>query len=300
MQLPFDQSSAPSTTAAKPVSSPYAGRVAAPGGDPETVIAIEQAWAACERRTAETLASQDPGWGTKTAPIADGHAVLCGPGLYVNRLLAAGLVADLGVTDVEQLEELSSSVGVAATVECCEATRPGTVDLLERRGYVAGGKTNALVLPTGVRQLAAAREVVDHVVIEVLEFSGVARWQQAAAEGWGHTDPAHRRASDAFALAAYHSDSPGLLLARDGTDGRVVGCATLRIEGPVATLGGMSTLPGERRRGVQTAMIRHRVAMALDARCSIVSSAAEPGSRSERNLVRCGFEHSHTKVAYSR
>lgn len=284
--------------------------------DSQRVVAVERAWAASERRTADVLAELDPRWGTRTLQIADGQAVLCGPGLYVNRLLAVGLVDDITVADLQLLESVAADVGVAATVEVCEATRASASVLLGQCGYEADDSTSALVMAADVvEQLVNSplSEAERATVLEPVTASTVAIWQQASAEGWGHSTVERRRASDMFSLAAFHSDGldgtgpdrvGGLVLARSADDGRVVGCATLRIapgaDGLAATLGGMSTLPAERGRGVQGALIRHRVRMANAVSCALITTAAQPGSVSERNLIRHGFHVSHTKVSYTK
>ena len=79
------------------------------------------------------------------------------------------------------------------------------------------------------------------------------------------------------------------VLATSADDGRPLGCANVHIVGGLAILGGMTTLPAERRRGVQAALIAHRVAMAADAGCDLAVSSTLPANASERNLTRAGF-----------
>ncbi len=115
-------------------------------------------------------------------------------------------------------------------------------------------------------------------------------WQETSAAGWGHDTASARRASDAFAAAAAAVDGDGFVLARDAGNGRPLGCASLTMRGGVATLGGMSTIREERRRGVHAALIRHRLGLAAANDCVIATTTASPGGDSERNLRRNGFE----------
>jgi len=78
-------------------------------------------------------------------------------------------------------------------------------------------------------------------------------------------------------------------LVRDVDDGRPIGCASLTVRDGVATLGGMSTLASERGRGVQSSLIAHRVRLAVELGCDIVTSTVAPGGTSERNLLRQRF-----------
>ena len=50
-----------------------------------------------------------------------------------------------------------------------------------------------------------------------------------------------------------------------------------------------ATLPRFRRRGVQTALLRARLAAAADARCDVGVVVTQPGSKSQQNVQRQGF-----------
>lgn len=47
--------------------------------------------------------------------------------------------------------------------------------------------------------------------------------------------------------------------------------------------------PLGRRHGIQTALIRHRIQLAIEAGCDLVGATASVGSASSRVLTRCGF-----------
>jgi len=79
-----------------------------------------------------------------------------------------------------------------------------------------------------------------------------------------------------------------LFLAR--WDGTVAGGAGMRIAEGVAQLSGAATLPQHRRRGVQTALLGERLAAAAQAGCDIAVVTTEPGSKSQANAHRQGFE----------
>ena len=94
----------------------------------------------------------------------------------------------------------------------------------------------------------------DVVVRPVRSAADLASWQEVSALGWGHATAEARRAADAFAVAAHAIDGDGMVIAFDAGDGRPLGCASLTVRDGLATLGGMSTLPAERGRGVQAAL----------------------------------------------
>lgn len=247
-----------------------------------------RAWADDAAEFAIQLARIDPSWGSVTFALAGGQVVLCGPGMYVNRALACGLDGPLSEADMIQLEARSTAVGVPAALEITEATHPDVIEQLTLRGYLDGASTAALR-----RRLDDLDQLPDPdptIVIRSANTDLLPLWQATSALGWGHLDNDARRASDAFSRAAALVDGEGLVLATDAHDGRPLGCASLTVRDGVATLGGMSTLPAERGRGVQRALIHHRLRVAARRGCEIATTSAAPGGVSERNLIRHGFD----------
>ena len=245
-------------------------------------------WAQDAAAFALELASLDPSWGSETFELAGGQVVLCGPGMYVNRAIGIGMDGPVSDLDLDRLEARSAAVGVPAAIEVTAASDPSLLELAAARGYVTDRETN--VLRRTLDDVGHLPELHDTIVIEPANTDLLTVWQATSALGWGHVDEAARRASDVFARVAAAVDGDGLVLATDARDGRPVGCASLTIRNGIATLGGMSTVPAERGRGVQSALIRYRLRKAHAAGCQIATTSVSPGGVSERNLRRHGFE----------
>jgi GNAT superfamily N-acetyltransferase len=82
--------------------------------------------------------------------------------------------------------------------------------------------------------------------------------------------------------------------------GRVAGGAAVRMSEGVAQLCGAATLPAHRRRGVQTALLLARLAEAARAGCDLAVVTTLPGSRSQLNVQRRGFELLYTRAVLVR
>lgn len=249
---------------------------------------------------ARALAQLAPELGSITFPFADGHAVLCGAGMYVNQVLGAGFDTLPDDAEFERFEAAAAALGLPARLEVHEHTMPELAGRLAARGYVAedDDRTAGLALELGAGPDTATALPLDVRIVET--DADLARWQEATAAGWGHDTPERRLASDRFCAAAHATQTPGLLLAHSPDDGRIVGCGSLSIRDSVAQLGGMSTLPAERGRGVQQAMVRHRLDLAGAAGCELAVTHADVDGGSIRNLHRLGFVTTHTKTAWSR
>jgi ribosomal protein S18 acetylase RimI-like enzyme len=82
--------------------------------------------------------------------------------------------------------------------------------------------------------------------------------------------------------------------------GALAGGATLALREGVAGLFGASTLPAFRNRGVQTALLKQRLASAAVEKCDLAVCIAAPGSASQRNVMRLGFSVLYTRVKFER
>ena len=259
---------------------------------------IARTWAGDAAAHARVLADQDPSWGTEVFDLADGCAVLCGPGLYVNRVLAMGLAGPVGTDDFDLLEQRSAVVGVSPSVDVVPTADRSVTELAGARGYAV-----VRFITTHVRLSATDPEGPGSdpsIVVQHVDAGLLGEWQKVAAEGFGAHDGDARRASDAFARASDAIANTQLLLARDRDDGHLLGCAGITIRDGLATLGGMTTLPAERGRGVQTALVAHRVRLAAESGCDLVTSSTIPANTSERNLSRAGFRPLYETVTLAR
>ena len=80
-------------------------------------------------------------------------------------------------------------------------------------------------------------------------------------------------------------------------DGVVAGGASFRIAQGVAQLTGAATAPAYRRHGVHSALLSVRLADAAAAGCDIAVVTTQPGSKSQENVQRRGFDLLYTRAA---
>ena len=239
-----------------------------------------------------SLASLDPSWGSGVYQLGGGWLVLSGVGMWVNQAIGIGVEKDLREVDVESLITLSGAAGVVPAVEVTRSTHHPAIQRLGARGFTHDLERDVTFLtrPVGYPSAEAADDVDTIAIVPVRSDTGLRQWQEVSATGWGHATAGARRASDAFA-AAVHADGGGhLSIAVESSDGRPLGCASLSLREGVAILFGMCTLPADRGRGVQGALVRHRLHHAATAGCDLAATTVVGGGASERNLRRHGFE----------
>jgi len=168
--------------------------------------------------------------------------------------------------------------------------------MLTERGYALVGFENVLGL---------ALDRLEHPAEPATPSMSIARttaqddeaWLDAVLTGFLNADtydgPASHESFDRDVLRRVYEDMASAhgferFLAR--VDGKVAGGASLRIFEGIAQLCGAATLPEYRRRGVQSALLRYRLADSAQRGCDVAVVTTMPGSKSQQNVQRAGFE----------
>lgn len=76
------------------------------------------------------------------------------------------------------------------------------------------------------------------------------------------------------------------------------GIAALFIKDGIATLAAAATLPNKRNKGIQSALIKHRIYQASLQNCSLIVGQAKFGSISQNNMERAGLSIAYTKAIW--
>jgi hypothetical protein len=231
-------------------------------------------------------------------PIAGGVASFAGEGSPYNKV--AGLGFD-GVPDpaaLDEIEKAFAGFGSPVQVELAHLADPAVGALLAGRGYRLESFENVLG-----RALTGQLERVMPPGIEVRP-SGEAEfetWLDVVAEGSVHPDtqgvPWYEEFSrEAIIGAERDSAAAGDVRYAALRGGVIVGGATMRMAEGVAQLTGAATAPAHRRRGVQTALLSARLADAAAAGCDVAVITTQPGSKSQQNAQRQGFDLLYTRA----
>jgi GNAT superfamily N-acetyltransferase len=70
----------------------------------------------------------------------------------------------------------------------------------------------------------------------------------------------------------------------------------MRLFEGIAQLAGAATLPEHRRRGIQGALLAARLEAACRAGCELATVTTQPGSKSQENVQKQGFELLYTRA----
>lgn len=182
---------------------------------------------------------------------------------------------------------------------------------LGARGYALVGVENVLGLRLDGAQLERLRATRSgELEVRVARDDEDDAWIDTVVTGFSSMEEQHVAPHEVFAreaLVRVFRDLRGASGHRRYValgQGALVGGASLRVHGgrgaPIAQLSGAATLPAHRRRGVQSALLRARLLDAADAGCELAVVTTSPGSRSQQNVQRAGFELLYARLVMLR
>jgi GNAT superfamily N-acetyltransferase len=166
--------------------------------------------------------------------------------------------------------------------------------LLNERGYEPFEFTSVMFRPLRPGAGAAARRDPG-VSVRVVGPEEYELWARTAARGWSEFEEVAGIMLGLSRVSAHRAGGRSFLAELGG---RPVATGALSIHEGVALLAGASTVPEERRRGAQLALLEARLAYAAARGCDLAMMCALPGSASQRNAERQGFRIAYTRIKW--
>jgi len=236
-------------------------------------------------------------------PIAGGVAVLTEEESPLNKLVGLGFDGPVDEAELELVERTFAARGAALRAEVACLAEPSVCELLTRRGYALIGFENVLGRALPAEHLPAIPAGIEITPGGPDDF---AAWLDVVVTGFATPDtqgvPSHesypREVIERVVGDMATAEGFVRYLARRA--GSPVGGASMRLHAGVAQLCGAATLPAHRRRGVQGAFLARRLAEASAAGCDVAVMTTQPGSKSQENGQRKGFELLYARAILER
>ncbi|MFC0541012.1 GNAT family N-acetyltransferase [Kutzneria chonburiensis] len=230
--------------------------------------------------------------------IAGGIACYAEPDSPFNKVAGLGFAGVPETDELAQVEQAFHDLGAPVQVELSNLAEPAVGQFLTDRGYRLAGYENVLGIaladlpavepPVGV-EVRPCRDDESETALDLLLEAVLTPDTEGAA-----TDEDFPR--DALRNAIRDMDAAGTRRYLALIDGIPVATGALRISDGVAYFAGTATLAQHRRRGVQTALIASRLGMAKAAGCDIATVTTGPGTKSQQNVQRRGFDLLYTRA----
>lgn len=259
---------------------------------------IERAEADLIARSSGAARRRGAGLAGFVIPVAGGVASFAEEGSPFNKVAGLGFGGTPSAAALDEIERAFTACGAPVQIELAHLADPGIGALLTGRGYRLASFENVLgcaltgepgrITPPGVEVRPSGDD----------EFEA---WLDVVADGVAHPDPpevpSHEEFSrEALARAMRDLTAAGVMRYVALRGGVIAGGARFRMAEGVAQFTGAATAPAHRRRGVQTALLSARLADAAAAGCDVAVITTQPGSKSQQNAQRQGFDLLYTRA----
>jgi hypothetical protein len=233
-----------------------------------------------------------PEIGAKEEEICGGHMIFAGLGSPIGRATGVGLDRPFTADDLDRVERFYRAHQAPSQVDLCPMHEPAVFEMFKERGYGIAELNNVLCrrldaeekfppAPTGCEIRRSLPEEADRAgaIVETAFFP------EGAPQPFRGLIAPFYQMERALAFVA-------------SVDGKLVACGTGLVipEHRVFALCGAGTLAEFRGRGLQTALLRARMAVAAGAGCEYAVVVTQGGSASQRNAERLGFGVAYSKV----
>ena len=231
-------------------------------------------------------------------PVAGGLATFAGDESPFNKVVGLGFDGVPTAAELDAMEHAYAASGAPVQVELPHLADPEIGIVLSRRGYLLESFENVLGI--------ALEDKYDTVLPEAIEVrrSGddeFDTWLVMMADAVAVPDDQGVPWREEFPRETYieaERDAAAADIARYVAllDGEIAGGAGLRTAEGIAQFAGAGTLPARRRHGVQSALLSTRLADAAAAGCDVGVITTQPGSKSQQNAQRRGFDLLYTRA----
>ena len=241
---------------------------------------------------AEARRRHSPTSGAAWIECGGAYAVFDGIDSPCTQTFGLGLFEALTHTFLETIESFFHERGAPVFHEVSPFAGVETLTLLCERNYRPIEMTS--ILYQRVTQPAAV--FPDGVTVRVAGPEEADLWSRINTSGWAHDHPELETILlELGAVMASREQTVSFLAEIDGQP-RAAGAMCLH-EG-VALFAGAATLAEFRGRGLQSALLRERMRYAFEHGCDLAMMGAMPGSNSQRNAERNGFQIAYTRTKW--
>ncbi len=259
---------------------------------------IERADARLMSESAAAAARRRPQTRAFAIALAGGAATYAAPGSPLNKVAGLGFAGPLDPREFDAVERAFAERGSAVQVELSCLAEPGIGELLTRRGYVLVSFENVLGRPLPVEPRSPPPEIE----VEESAATDATAWLELVITAFASPDaqgvPSHESfpRDELERVIGDMAEAEGFVRYLARRNGAPAGGASMRLFEGVAQLCGAGTLPEHRRRGVQSAMLAARLEIASRAGCDVAVVTTQPGSKSQENVQKQGFELLYTRA----
>lgn len=256
---------------------------------------IERAEARSNADFVETRARLMPESGAGWIEVGGVYAMFDGAESPCTQTFGLGMFDAIGEAEFDEIEAFFSARSAPVFHEVSPMADPSIVPMLNERGYHPIELSSVLYRPLD-SSFASGVSLNFNITTRVIEPHEVDLWARTSAGGWATEHES--LAEFMFNFGRVSAQCAGAYPYIAELDGAAISTGMLFIHDGVAMLAGASTIPEGRNRGAQTALLAARLKFAADKGCTLAVMAASPGSQSQKNAQKNGFQIAYTRTKW--
>lgn len=243
----------------------------------------------------ETRARLDPAYGAEWIEVGGAYAMFDGVESPLTQTFGLGLFEETTEEHLDEIEAFFSKYDAPVFHEISPMADPSLLELLNKRGYRPVELTTVMyrTLDTYSANAFTQNSAISTRVISPDE---VDVWARTSADGWATENEG--LADFMFSFGRVGAQCKGAFPYLCELNGKPISTGALLIYDDICLLAGASTIPEGRNRGAQTALLSARLRHATENGCTLAMMAASPGSQSQRNAQKNGFEIAYTRIKW--
>jgi hypothetical protein len=251
---------------------------------------LEAAEAVDAAECAEAACAVDADCAPAVQGAAGGILTFCGAVSPLTHALGLAMHGRITEPELDEIEAFFRTRGAPVVVDICPHSDASLRELLSARAYRMSEMNSVLVRslhsgpgdsPPQTANISIERAVDPHQYAQTVATGFFAR-EEITAEEYK------------IGQILFHMKNSTPLIAF--SEGRAVGACCFSTRNGIASFFGDATVVAHRRAGVHSAMIAERLRLASKAGCDLATAGTQPGSSSQRNYQRHGFEVAYTRV----
>ena len=233
-----------------------------------------------------------PESGAECMECAGAYAVFDGIDSPITQSFGLGIFERLHPDALDAIERFFLDRGAPVDHEVSPFAGIEVLDLLCARGYKPLEISNVLF-----REVERPHDQVhNEISVRVIGGEEAQLWTEVNARGWSHEHPELPEfLLQIGTISKARKQTVCFLGEIDGVPGAA---GALCIHDGVALFAGAATVPELRRRGLQRALLHERMRWAFEHGCDLAMMAAQPGSDSQRNAEKLGFQIAYTRTKW--
>jgi hypothetical protein len=244
----------------------------------------------------ETRARLTPESNAGWIEVAGVYAMFDGADSPCTQTFGLGLFDEITNAAMEKLEEFFATRGAPVFHEVSPLADPSVMPILNERGYRPIELSNVLFRHVDAAEITGSSRTNPDITTRVIEPAEVDLWARTSAAGWATE---HESLADfMFGFGRVGAQCRGAFPFIGELDRKAIATGSLFIHNDVAMLAGASTVPEARNRGAQNALLDARLKFAAEKGCSLAVMAASPGSQSQINAQKNGFQIAYTRTKW--